>query len=512
MRGTLAGRVTAAVIVSLFAAMPGGAAADTSVRVPGAFKTETVTSEDGSRCNAYLTYVWGHIPGAENYRVQATDTVTGSYDDTVEPGFDAGLADGLPPVGKNRQRTRMNASFGPAPCPSDLNNGRWTVEVSANFDEKPRIVGTVSDTDGNPVGGVKVSMDGPSRTSATTNSGGGYGKQVKAGRYTVSAGKGYCVAGGGKCKESKSVSVKSGEVGAVDFVASDETVTLSGGVLEEACADSQCTEVEVRPAAGRTVTALGRSDTVPYTVVTDERGNYEMEVPVGIYDVAVERTDPREDFYPESRRVDAQQDVRHLDFKICGLFLDGRKCGPLVDLTGKVVDADGKGYGGATVRAAGDVAVTFSTGRFKLQVPKGRVRVNAVGEIGLAKSPAYEVNATEKRNEMPRPVEIEPELVMAGVDTSAISVSMDGLPRGRHGLEFSIETSSAQADCLAPSRDVRSFRAGEGQGSAQRAAFVTVTPSSFGSQSAAFCSGIGSVKLKKFPRVAREFEVNPPEG
>jgi hypothetical protein len=124
--------VTALLVALSLAALPGAAAAQGSseVRVPGSFKTETQLSPDGSRCNAYLTYVWGHIPGAISYRVQATDTITGSYDDTVEPGFDAGLADGLPPVGKNMQRTRMNASFGPAPCPGDLNGGRWTVKVT----------------------------------------------------------------------------------------------------------------------------------------------------------------------------------------------------------------------------------------------------------------------------------------------------------------------------------------------------------------------------------------------
>jgi hypothetical protein len=281
--------VTALLVALSLAALPGAAAAQGSseVRVPGSFKTETQLSPDGSRCNAYLTYVWGHIPGAISYRVQATDTITGSYDDTVEPGFDAGLADGLPPVGKNMQRTRMNASFGPAPCPGDLNGGRWTVKVTANFCEEPfrrdaaarqgdacesQIVGTVLNSDSSPAGGVPISIKGPMSKTARTNSGGGYGEKVKPGNYDVSAPTGYCVAEGGGCKKSKTVKVKNGQVASVNFVAKD-LFFVEGTITDEF--ERGLDGVTVRLTGPESESDITGPDG-KYKVEVDEPGTYEI--------------------------------------------------------------------------------------------------------------------------------------------------------------------------------------------------------------------------------------------
>jgi hypothetical protein len=294
------------------------AATETTVKVPGAFKTETIPSADGTRCSAYLTYTWGHIPGAISYRVQATDTITGSYDDTVEPGFDAGAGVGLPPVGKNRQRTTMNSSHGPAPCPGDINGGRWTVEVTANFDEGSRIVGTVTRSDESPAVGVPISIRGPDSSNPRTNEGGAYGAKLKkAGRYTVKGPDGYCVVGASGCRQSTSFNLKKGGVESVDFRSvGDGRIT---GTVRLGCggADS-CRDVVVPDAEVTAETAGGTRSSERITATTDGGGRYEMDVPDDArYRVSADaspmQTHPGEQFVDVAPNGEAEA-----DFTVCG--------------------------------------------------------------------------------------------------------------------------------------------------------------------------------------------------
>lgn len=504
-------RLVAAAVVAL-ALAPAVAQAD-SVKHSGSVVEERIDSQGG--CEKYTFFKWSALPGAVSYTLDMHDTLGYSFVATFPPyEYDGALGE-FPAVGKGQHRHALTYQGGGVGGCQANDVARYTVNsFVANFDDKARIVGTVTGDDDVPVPKVKISISGASNASETTNAAGAYGTVVKKGRHRVRAPQGFCVRGGGSCKNSTSVDVRKTEV--VNFVRKGE-VTLSGGVLKRVCVDIECNTLEVAPAPNEQVVARDSSGN-DHLALTNDRGNYSIDVPAGHYDVFLngENRSPE----PQSRSVDANDDVRHLDFKICtpppGAFDQGEQapgCN-LVEVSGVIWDVERKPYKGATVVGPGDRSLTGANGRFSLLVPKGRVELTAYGEIGLAQEPES-LRATKRRNELPDPIVIRPKIVVHQASLETVLVGLDGLPRSQ-GLQvgFRRDTEGQTSGCTNLQRaGPVSFQGGEGYGgSIKRAAVVEITPAGLGSHFSAFCPGAYTAifRLPGAPTEKDQFEIAGP--
>lgn len=270
-------RLTALALVAVLAltALPSTAGADT-VKHTGGFLTLT-RDDGGGRCTFVNIFQWAELPGAISYTVSLEDTVTGSYTTTFPPYVADGVVEGFPPIAKGLHRQALDAGSGPGPCTS-AGLSRWSLKkITATFCEDAavfrrakredkcdtQIVGTTTESDGTPIPGVSISISGAGSTKTKSN--GAYGSKVAKGSHTVSAPKGFCVTGGGKCSRSKSVSVKAGGTEAVHFVRREDALTVSGTITDE---------------FGRGLSGVKTSLTGPESAadVTDARGKYKIEV------------------------------------------------------------------------------------------------------------------------------------------------------------------------------------------------------------------------------------------
>lgn len=270
-------RLIALALIAVFAlaVLPSSAGADT-VKHTGGFLTLT-RDDGGGRCTFVNIFQWAELPGAVSYTVSLEDTVTGGYTTTFPPYSADGVVEGFPPIGKGLHRQALDAGSGPGPCTS-AGLSRWSLKkITATFCEdvaafrgakrqdkcKTQIVGTTTGPDGTPIPNVNISISGAGSTKTKSN--GAYGSKVAKGSHTVSAPKGFCVAGAGRCSRSKSVTVKEGGTEAVHFVRREAALTVSGTITDE---------------FGRGLSGVKTSLTGPEsaTDVTDARGRYKIDV------------------------------------------------------------------------------------------------------------------------------------------------------------------------------------------------------------------------------------------
>ena len=199
-----------------------------TLKIPGNF-TYVSSIVDGGRCNWGIGVEFPSVPKAISYSITYYD----GYYHSLEYGS-------VPaPVPKSNRAGSLNyfgitGGEGPGPCVADVTEGgRFTKKpvVTANFMGKApslgAISGMVTDKDGNPVGGVKVTSYGPSHESVESGPGGLYFMMVKKGSYRVvpdaTGLKGTTVS-----PSSKDVSVAPHETATANFVADGGlTVSLS---------------------------------------------------------------------------------------------------------------------------------------------------------------------------------------------------------------------------------------------------------------------------------------------
>jgi hypothetical protein len=162
-----------------------------------------------------------HISGATGYTVNLKDSLLGDRSVSGPPFNDSDVPPYKAPSGAHW--FGLSSVAGPGDCEgaggSEL--ARYGIKSAfATVDDKPRIVGTLSEADGSAAAGESVSIAGPTRTTVKTNAGGGFAAVVKKGSYKVTAPKDFCADGGKSCTNSKSVKV-SGPV-SVSFKRKDE--------------------------------------------------------------------------------------------------------------------------------------------------------------------------------------------------------------------------------------------------------------------------------------------------
>ncbi len=184
-----------ALLIALLA-LPAPAAADT-VKHVGSIVVEVVPREP-SGCSATAYWQWSELAGAKSYNLVIKDSLTTTYNLTWPPYTSDGKSEaGGPPVAKGSHRHGLSGISGPnCDYGGFLAPSRWEIKrFTATFDDKTRIVGTATDAAGAPVRGVRISITGKSKASATTNQAGAYTARVKKGKHTVTAPEGYCLRG-----------------------------------------------------------------------------------------------------------------------------------------------------------------------------------------------------------------------------------------------------------------------------------------------------------------------------
>ena len=385
--------VLGALLALLLAAPPAGA---NTVKHVGSLADERV--DDAGGCQRTLFFKWSELPGADSYTLELEDTLGFGGTFTYPPyhAESEGPFGGLPPVTKGQHRIALTYQGGGVGGCQANDIERFTVKrftASYCMEEsaprpKPRtkpvrcetqIVGTTTKKDGTPIRGVLIELSDAG--SVRTNGNGAYRTKVGAGPRTISAPKGYCVKGGGKCKRSIRVNVRFGRTAAVHFVRSDELITLSGTVKRRVCTGDDpfnCTELELAPAPAQVVAATGGATSAETVTGTD--GGFDLDVPPdGSYALGLPEV-PVTEFAPSTRTVAASKDVGRLDFTICTVPDNyvGEPLGcDLVEINGKVVDVTGEPYADALVKGGGDSAVANGSGKFSLMVPRGEVALHA---------------------------------------------------------------------------------------------------------------------------------------
>ena len=160
-RGGIAGLL----VLGLLVALPGSAAADT-VKHVGALTQKDVADAGG--CQRSTFFEWSELPGAISYTVKIDDTGGFFQAPLTFPPYHAeseGEFGGNPPVAKGRHRQALTYQGGPGDCGGAANDiARFTIKsFTATFDDKSRIVGTVTDEDGLPIANVDISIKGPTQ-------------------------------------------------------------------------------------------------------------------------------------------------------------------------------------------------------------------------------------------------------------------------------------------------------------------------------------------------------------
>jgi hypothetical protein len=271
-------------VVLAFALFPSVASADT-VKHFGSIVVEVIPEDPPPRCGATAYWQWSELPGAKSYNLVIKDSRTTTYNLTWPPYTNDGAVPGGKPTPKNVHRHGISSISGPNCQEGDfLATSRWEIiSFTATFDDRERIVGTATDAAGAPIKGVRISISGKSKASASTNAAGAYAARVKKGKHTVTAPEGFCLRGVKKCTRSKEVNVNGTE--AVHFTRVKELVVFGtirdefrrglGGVrvsLKGADQDSVVTD-----AAGRYRTVVSKEGTYELTAVPAgrPRGPYE---------------------------------------------------------------------------------------------------------------------------------------------------------------------------------------------------------------------------------------------
>lgn len=444
--------------IALPAVLPPAAGADT-VKHVGALLQKDVADDDG--CQRTTLFEWSELPGATSYTVLIDDTLGFYGVPLTYPPYDAeseGPFGGLEPVAKGQHRQALTYQAGPS-CAGAANDlERFSIKsFTATFDDKARIVGTVTEDDGTPVSGVKISIKGPSASSEKTNAGGAYGTTVKKGRYNVAVEKGYCLrGGGGKCERSKTVEVKGTE--SVHFVRGDETVKLSGTLYTMRLDDclivnQQLCFGSLQPKAGAVVEAVGQptasAGPVRYEATANASGAWSMKVKPGRYAISAGDAET-----PVVRNVNATGARRGLDF--CPNDTDWAGRCEVRTLRGTVEDIDGRPYKPALVHwppvedtrtPYGDVdRVEGDKGRFELLVPeRGSVRILARSTTESFLQFGAVSLAGKKVTYKDQPVlRLKPSMyghfdVPGGVVADGFTAEVDGLPLRREDFTLKLK-------------------------------------------------------------------------
>jgi hypothetical protein len=113
-------------------------------------------------------------------------------------------------------------------------------------------------------------------------------------------------------------------------------------------------------------------------------------------------------------------------------------------VVGEVVDVEGKPYEGVNVSAAGATTMTDASGRFRLEVTPGSVRVTA--QSGPYLKTVVSVDATNSVNSTK--LELLPYMHASG-GRYAVNVELDGLPLDRSvGVEVTPNQVDKSGDCV----------------------------------------------------------------
>lgn len=312
-------------VVCLLAAgavlIPAASSAAKTVKIPASVVVLTSPPDADQRCHAVATMQISELPGALSYSVTYFDTEprVNRMGTLTGPPFPADAAalggefTGIPAAAGGTHRWGLSSATGRncADRKSDfLSPGRWTqISATATLDDKLRISGTVRKADGTGASGVRISIKGPTSTTATTNASGNYSAVVKKGTYVISTSANFCVSGASKCEKSK----KGVKPSATVNFGPPPKAKISGTVTGTSCTATTCTLP--KPLSGVLVRATGGSEAAEDT--TDVDGTYEIDVPTGtLYKVTPTlfgRT-----FAPGSRSVQLNGPQKGVDFRGCG--------------------------------------------------------------------------------------------------------------------------------------------------------------------------------------------------
>jgi Carboxypeptidase regulatory-like domain len=183
-------RVAAALLVAAgigaISASAAFAQEPTTRKIPGNFVY--LSHVTGDRCLWGVGVEYPSVPKATSYTIKYYD---GYYHRPETGGQNVPIA-GTQGMTKGMNYFGITGGGGPAPCVADASQGgRFSKPpvVIANFPAKPRetgaIEGMVTNKDGNPVQGAKLTAYGPSRATAESGPGGLYYMEVDAGHYRV---------------------------------------------------------------------------------------------------------------------------------------------------------------------------------------------------------------------------------------------------------------------------------------------------------------------------------------
>jgi hypothetical protein len=190
-RRSCTARLCAALLlaITLCAASTAAASAKspTSLKIPGNFVYVSHVADE--RCYWGVGVEYPSIPKAVSYTIKYFD----GYYNAEETGSQTVPVPGTKGMTPGMNYFGITGGGGPEPCVADVSQGgRFvkTPEVFANFAKKApntgAIEGVVTNKDGNPVEGAKITAYGPSHASAESGPGGIYYMEVdKAGSYKV---------------------------------------------------------------------------------------------------------------------------------------------------------------------------------------------------------------------------------------------------------------------------------------------------------------------------------------